>query len=325
MPTMRTGLQALERHAPVPFRALGRVEETAWQTMVDADLLDLAALAGRVCASQHGLPPLVPPASMVPHRWVDIPGEAWRSIPDLSGAEWSALRFAEQCSVDVSAVTGDERAALFDGLGQHAATFTAVLYVLDMVPRALAALAMLADPAVGADPAAGPNPADGPTSGGDDGTSDLWPALDAFTRAVALLDGVDPVTSELVRLRGARQHHCRVCSSRRSRPAVLAGADDDTFTAVDHYRTSHLTGFQQAALALCDAMIWTPGHLDPATVDELVARATEEQRVELVLDITRNALNKVAVALGADAPTVDEGVELFDLDATGNVVAGVSL
>jgi hypothetical protein len=72
-------------------------------------------------------------------------------------------------------------------------------------------------------------------------------------------------------------------------------------------------------------MVWTPGHLEPVLVEALKTRATGEQRVELVLDVTRNAMNKVAVALGADAPTVADGIELFDLDATGNVVAGVSL
>ena len=36
-----------------------------------------------------------------------------------------------------------------------------------------------------------------------------------------------------------------------------------------------------------------------------------------VLDVVRNAANKIAVALGADAPEVTEGVQLFRTDADG--------
>ena len=64
--------------------------------------------------------------------------------------------------------------------------------------------------------------------------------MDEFLREVALLDALDPVTTELVRLRGARQHTCRVCMSRRSLAAIEAGADAETFAAVDRYRSSDL-------------------------------------------------------------------------------------
>ena len=60
-----------------------------------------------------------------------------------------------------------------------------------------------------------------------------------FIRVVPLL-GLDPVTCELVRLRGARQHQCRLCKSLRNRSAIVAGADDDMFAAVDSYETSSL-------------------------------------------------------------------------------------
>ena len=42
-----------------------------------------------------------------------------------------------------------------------------------------------------------------------------------------------------------------------------------------------------------------------------------------MLDVVRNAANKIAVALGADAPQVADGVEFFDVDANGEVVASV--
>ena len=46
---------------------------------------------------------------------------------------------------------------------------------------------------------------------------------------------------------------------------------------------------------------------------------------EIVLDVVRNAANKIAVAFGADAPKVSDGVEFFDVDATGTVVADVDM
>ena len=47
--------------------------------------------------------------------------------------------------------------------------------------------------------------------------------------------------------------------------------------------------------------------------------------MELVLDVTRNALNKIAVALGADAAHVDEGIEIYDITADGGLVYGLTL
>ena len=41
------------------------------------------------------------------------------------------------------------------------------------------------------------------------------------------------------------------------------------------------------------------------------------------LDVVRNAANKFAVAVGGDAAQVDDGIEYFDLDTAGDVVADV--
>ena len=146
----------------------------------------------------------------------------------------------------------------------------------------------------------------------------------ALVRIVPRLDALDPVTSELIRLRGARQHQCRLCKSLRSRPALLAGADEATFSEVDVYEASALPPLQKAALAFTDAMIWTPGRLE-ASAPRLRELASVEQCAELVLDVTRNALNKIAVALGADAAHVDEGIEIYDIDADGELVYGLTL
>ena len=39
----------------------------------------------------------------------------------------------------------------------------------------------------------------------------------------------------------------------------------------------------------------------------------------------RNAANKIAVALQADAPHVSDGVEIYDIDERGEAVYGLSL
>ena len=47
------------------------------------------------------------------------------------------------------------------------------------------------------------------------------------------------------------------------------------------------------------------------------AHLTDDQAIEVVLEVVRNSTNKIAVALGADAPEVTEGVQLFATDADG--------
>ena len=44
---------------------------------------------------------------------------------------------------------------------------------------------------------------------------------------------------------------------------------------------------------------------------------TAEQARELTLDVMRNASNKIAVALEADAPRVEDGTERYVIDVDG--------
>ena len=126
-----------------------------------------------------------------------------------------------------------------------------------------------------------------------------------------------------MRLRGARQHDCRLCSSRRSADAIEAGADDAEFAAVDDYENSDLPDATKAALALVDAMIWTPDAVPAEVVARVREHLSDAQAVEVVLDVARNAANKIAVALRADAPEVSEGVQLFTTDADGTLTVVV--
>ncbi|MEI7717465.1 MAG: carboxymuconolactone decarboxylase family protein, partial [Mycobacterium sp.] len=83
-----------------------------------------------------------------------------------------------------------------------------------------------------------------------------------------------------------------------------------------------LDGRVKAALRYTDALIWTPAHLVADDVAEVRSGFTEAQAVDLTLCIMRNASNKVAVSLGADAPRVQEGgTERYWIGADGRTVS----
>jgi alkylhydroperoxidase family enzyme len=212
--------------------------------------------------------------------------------------------FAEQFAVDVSRIDDELLQRFTEATGEHRYAVVQMVWIGDMAPRLDAVLDRLFGPSEWPTPRRFP-------------VRDIWGVIEEFMRTVARHAALDPTTTELVRLRGARQHNCRLCQSRRAVDAISAGADEATFAAVDHYEESDLPEATKAALALTDAIIWTP----TAIPDEVVARArehlTDEQTIEVVLDVIRNATNKIAVALRADEPEVTEGVQLFVTDPDG--------
>lgn len=281
------GAAALREHAPTAAAALDGLA-SLWPASVDA--IHLATIR-MVTAEGLGLAPLpLPPTAPRPHG------------PVPQGV---VMAFAEQFCVDVSAIGDDLRAAWLDAMGRDAFDGALAIYVADFVPRVRAVLDALFG---------GAGWPDAPLVRSE--RSRL--TMDAFIHEVALLDHLDPVTTELVRLRGARQHHCRICMARRDLAAVRAGADAEVFHQLDDYRRSDLGEAQRAALALTDALIWTPAHLREADADAVRAHLSPGATVEVVLDVMRNAANKIAVALGADAPERD-GLQLFEVDDEGRL------
>ena len=239
-------------------------------------------------------------------------------LPALGGVaavagsvDQAVLAFAEQFGIDVSSVDDAQRAAAGAALGT--ATFDAAqaIYVGDVIPRLYAALDALFGPSEW--PTPDPTP-----------TADTWTVVEGFIQEVARVQVLDPVATELVRIRGARQHECRLCKSRRNATAIRDGADEATFEAVDHYAASDLPERIKAALALTDAMIWTPAHIAPEVVAAVRAHLSPAEAVEVALDVARNAANKIPVSLASDAPVVTEGVELFDMDVDGNLTYGMT-
>jgi hypothetical protein len=228
-----------------------------------------------------------------------------RTALDIDLEDPRVENFADQFGVDVSVIDDDLRRRFLEATGPMAFEVTQAIYVDDYSPR----IVIVSGEVLGG----------GSWSGERGEPVDLWPLLEEFMRQVARLDSLDPVLTELIRLRGARQHECRLCKSRRSVAALDAGADEAVFDAVDAYADSDLPAATKAALALTDTMIWTPYAVPRRVADDALTHLAPEQIVEVVLDVARNAANKIAVALGADAAAVTDGVELFTTDADGNL------
>jgi alkylhydroperoxidase family enzyme len=79
-----------------------------------------------------------------------------------------------------------------------------------------------------------------------------------------------------------------------------AGLDEDTIAEVLASNVGALPHHQQLALALADALMTQPSSLPDDTVAALREHFTDEQLVELTLDIMKWNAQKVPVALGTD-------------------------
>lgn len=259
----------------------------------------VAALVRRVCAEAVSLPPL--PSELAV-------GEA------ESEAEAVVAEFAEQFSVDVSAVSAELRSRLFKHLGGNAFGVVVQMYIADFLPRVRAGLEALGAGEQYLGWLRAPIAWDHDTDPSD-------AVFNRFLPAVARMRALDPLTSELVRLRGATQHNCRLCKSLRETTALDAGGSESIYGEIERFQTSAvLDARAKAALHYADGLIWTPAHLVADDVAEVRSGFSEAEAVELTFDIMRNASNKVAVALGGDAPRVEQGTERYLLDSDGQTV-----
>ena len=219
-----------------------------------------------------------------------------------------AMAFAEQMVVDVASMTTDVRAAGLAELGADAPAFVLAVWTEDMMIRGGAAWSEM----FGEEWRLIPTDAD----------SDAWVAHERFLLEVAKLPALDPVTSELIRLRGARAHDCRLCQSRRSVSAIDGAGRSDLF---DDRDPSGISDAQALALQVVDAFVWQPIQWPPGLGEQVVDALGPAAATELTLDIVRNAANKIAVAFDADDPRVETGVEYYDIDmSTGELRYDVS-
>lgn len=242
----------------------------------------------------------------------------WPSSPLFSDDDRVVLGFAEQFVIDVAGIDEGLHADLRAALGPTPMfDLVVALFVLDYGRRVTMVLDRLFpdDPTFGADHVADHRHSE---PGSITGMTVL-DGFDRLSRSVALLDSIDPVTTELVRLRGARQHNCRLCQSTRSSRALDSGADEALLDCTEGYETSDLTEARKVALRLTDAVITGPGTIGRALVVQVHRFYTPAQAVELVMDVMRNSGQKIAVALAADDPHVTAGFECFEITSDGDV------
>jgi alkylhydroperoxidase family enzyme len=229
--------------------------------------------------------------------------------PSASGSVVAA--FAEQFAIDVSGIGAHQRKQLVSALGDKAFRTVVAIFVADFVPRVWAGLDALG---MG-------KPGNGGTPNWDHNVDPIDALLNGFVPAVARLRTLDPVTTEVVRLRGAVQHNCRLCKSRREGHALDAGGSESLYADIEHYESSEqLSERQKAALRYVDALIWSPSRIDAEVTAGVRMHFSEAAALELTFDVMRNACNKIMVSLGADAAQVSEGTELFMVEADGQTV-----
>ena len=152
--------------------------------------------------------------------------------------------------------------------------------------------------------------------------SDLRQTWHAYQNCVMTGQALDPLVTEAVRLRCARTHDCRICQTLRLADAREAGVDSTFTDQIDRYESSDLPDHVKVALRITDAFISRPDLLDPGVIDQARATFSEEQLVELLLDITKWSTQKINVATGTDGieslPLNDEGVAFLTFDADGS-------
>ncbi len=143
-------------------------------------------------------------------------------------------------------------------------------------------------------------------------------AYEEFAATVVLQDAVDPVTTELVRLRCARHHDCRLCGSLREVNARDAGLDELRIDAILAAPDS-ADDATAAALAVAETMITAPASVDDALRARVRASYSDEQIAEILFDVMKWSFQKGLVALRIEPP-IAGGIGDLAFDEAGNPV-----
>ena len=145
----------------------------------------------------------------------------------------------------------------------------------------------------------------------------LQHALEEWQSSVVLLDRLDPVTTELVRLRAAANHDCRTCKSLRTTTGRDAGVDETMTSKIDRYETSDLPERHKVALRFADAMMTQPGQISSELKRQLHQHFTDPELLELSLDVMKWNYQKVPVALRTDAEPAPGHLTMLEFDEDG--------
>ncbi|GAB2479476.1 carboxymuconolactone decarboxylase family protein [Jatrophihabitans fulvus] len=238
-----------------------------------------------------------------------VAGGRESAVPD-DAVQGRVLELAEQLALDVGGLTPAQLAELADDFaGDRLADLVRALFAVEFTLRLRTVAGALLEPVVAA-----------PTPAADPGGT-LKDLLGAFQNAVVRGDVLDPVTTELVRLRCARTHGCRICQTLRLESAREAGADDAMTAKIDRYESSDLPERAKTALRITDAFITGTGAPPAALVGQARRTFSQRELAALCFDIPKWSTQKIHVALGTDGaerlPVGPNGVALFGFDADG--------
>ena len=152
--------------------------------------------------------------------------------------------------------------------------------------------------------------------------SELEQQIAEFAAAAVRADALDPVITELVRLRCAQVHDCRLCGSLRDTSALAAGFDEAMQKKIGAWESSDFSAPIKAALALCDAMILHPGAIDAGLAAELRQHFSDAAIAEICVDVMKWSQQKALVALRVEPPASSEHLTQLSFDGDGNPVIG---
>jgi AhpD family alkylhydroperoxidase len=311
--------RALSRLRPGACALLVALNERVWQVgdpvLLELIRLRVAQLIGNPAALQMRCS-YADVAALAESKILALP--AYPSSPLFSPAERDTLAFAEQFLIDVGGTTEDARAELIQHFGADGARgVVSAIYVVEFTQRLQMIAARLLDDDAPVPPAIG-SPASGSPVSGDTTPAGL---LTAYQEAVIRGSELDAMTTELVRLRCARTHRCRICQTLRLADARAAGVDEAITAQIDFYEHSDLPDRAKVALRVTDSFITQPDILSDAVVEQARASFAPAELASLCLDITKWSTQKIHVALGTDGAegleTDDEGVAVFGFDETG--------
>ena len=312
LPTLWLLPKALYVLQPEATALLDQVNQRVWAT-VDPALLEIIRLRiAWLLGNTAGMRARSSPARIPEQKVAELP--AYATSPSFSALDRDGVAFAEQFVMDVTGTSQESLDALRDQLGwDRLRDFVTSVYLVEFTQRLqLVAQALL--PAV-------PDLSDAGRP--DQRQGSLRELLESYQDAVVRSTALDPVTTELVRLRCARTHNCRICQTLRLADAQTAGVDSEMTSKIDFYETSDLPESHKIALRITDAFIIRPDALSADIVGPARATFSPEQLAELCLDITKWSTQKIHVALGTDGadglPINEDGVVMFGFQEDGRV------
>jgi AhpD family alkylhydroperoxidase len=306
--------RALSRLQPDACALLVALNERVWQVS-DPGLLELvrvrvAQLIGNPAALRVRSP--YADVTVVPEaKLLALPG--YPGSPLFSAAERDTLAFTEQFLMDVGGTDATARAGLVEHFGADGArALVSAIYVVEFTQRLQLIAARVLD-----DDAWSPALVSAPPVG-DASPADL---LKEYQATVMRGNTLDPMTTELIRLRCARTHRCRICQTLRLADARAAGVDEEITAQIDFYERSDLPDRAKVALRVTDAFIIRPDLLSDTVAEQARMSFEPAELASLCLGITKWSTQKIHVALGTDGAdgleTDDDGVALLSFDETG--------